>query len=229
MSYTVTITVKDCQTNKPIQGASVYDGRPPASTTDSHGQCKFLVVIPKNDPNIEDTVKIWAEKYGPATVVLNGEDVTLCLEPFPKTPPANQPTKPIVTIDSNEPATLTGNSTITVSWVSSHYDKFLIRWTGDGQLLAQGEVDTPDTSGTWTTNQPVDPGAIYTFEVEGGTSAGLFGYNYGGWGNTVTVKAVANLRSLVQFLKHSGLDPVGLSVRSIMGGQTSLKRVMKLA
>jgi hypothetical protein len=148
--------------------------------------------------------------------------------------PTDQPTKPFIIKIDNEPATLKGEGAITVSWVSSPYNKFLIWWTVDGQSLAQGEVNAGGssgsaTSGSWTTNQAVSPGAVYTFAVEGGTSAGLFaGYNWSGWGNTVTVQAVQNLRSLVQFLKHSGINPAGLSVSSIMGGQTSLKKVMKL-
>jgi hypothetical protein len=148
--------------------------------------------------------------------------------------PTDQPTKPYIISYHQEPATLKGDGSITVSWVSSPYNKFLIWWTLDGQPLAQGEVNAGGssgsaTSGSWTTNQAVSPGAAYTFAVEGGTSAGLFaGYNWSGWGNTVPVTAMQNLRSLVQFLKHSGINPAGLSVSSIMGGQTSLKKVMKL-
>jgi len=145
--------------------------------------------------------------------------------------PTDQPIQPFIIKVDNEPATLKGDGTITVSWVSSPYTKFLIWWTQDGQPLKQGEVDLSSnaTSGNWTTNQAVAPGAVYTFKVEGGTSQGLFaGYHYSGWGNTVTVTAVQNLRSLVQLLKHSGINPAGLKVSSIMAGQTSLKKVMKL-
>jgi hypothetical protein len=148
--------------------------------------------------------------------------------------PTAQPTKPYIVHVDNEPATLKGDGAITVSWVSSAYNKFLIWWTFDGQALAQGEVDSGGssgnaTSGSWTTNQAVAPGGTYTFAVEGGTSQGLFaGYKYSGWGNTITVIAVQNLRSLVRLLNNSGINPAGLKVSSIMGGQPSLKHVMKL-
>ena len=144
--------------------------------------------------------------------------------------PPNQPTKPVIIKTDAEPATLTGDNSITISWISSQYDKFLVWWTVVGQALAQGEINSPGTSGTWTTNQACSPGAPYTFAVEGGIGQGLAsGYNWSGWGPTVDVTAVQNLRSLVQFLKHSGINPAGLSVESIMGGQTSLKKVMKLS
>jgi hypothetical protein len=149
---------------------------------------------------------------------------------------SQHPTKPVIIKVDNEPATLTSYGTITVSWVSTQYDKFLITWTQDGFQMPQGEVDVTADSGSWTTpssasgtNQPVNPGASCTFAVEGGTDTGLFSPpNYSGWGPTVNVTAVQNLRSLVQFLLHSGINWQGLSVKSIMGGQTSLKQVMKL-
>jgi hypothetical protein len=142
----------------------------------------------------------------------------------------DQPTKPVIVKTVNEPATLNADASITISWVSSSYDKFLVWWTVNGQSLAQGEVDTGGTSGTWTTNQQLSQGADYTLAVEGGTSAGLFaGYNWSGWGPSVTVRALQNTDSLVTFLTNSGINPAGLSVSSIMGGKTSLKEVMKLA
>jgi hypothetical protein len=144
--------------------------------------------------------------------------------------PTQQPTKPVIIKIDNEPATLKGDGSITVSWVSSPYDKFLITWTYEGAppggTFPQGEVDGSTSS--WTAT-PTTPGFTFTFAVEGGISAGLAaGYNWSGWGPTVAVKAVPNLRSLVAFLNHSGINPAGLSVKSIMGGQTSLKKVMKL-
>ena len=230
MSYTVLISVTNCQTNKPIAGAICTDGTTPV-TTNSNGLCNFEVQTLDDDPDLQDKIDISAPAYGPEFVTLDPEtpEVSVCLEPYPVTPPPEQPTNPVVKLDSNEPATLTGAGTITVSWVSIEYNKFLIWWTVNGLSLAQGEVDNAGTSGSWTTNQPVIAGATYTFAVEGGTYAGLSGYNYSGWGNTITVQAVQNLRSLLQFLEHSGINPVGLRLSSIMGGQTSLKQVMKLA
>jgi hypothetical protein len=233
MSYNVLIKVTDCETGKPLQGAIVTDGTT-VSTTDKNGQVNFEVVGTDDDPDPGDRVQISATNYGPQSALLgsNVPEVGICLQPYTVPPPPPQPTKPVVKLDSNEPATLTGDGTIAISWVSSQYDKFLIWWTVNGEAADQGEVDTPGTSGSWTTNQSKDtliPGAVYTFMVEGGVYAGLSGYNYSGWGNTITVTAVQNLRSLVQFLEHSGINPAGLRVSSIMGGQTSLKRVMKLA
>jgi hypothetical protein len=229
MSYTVSITVTNCQTNRPIKGATCFDGTTTA-TTNSSGMCNFEVQSSDDDPDLPDNVQISASGYGPQSITLNPEnpEVSVCLEPYPVPPPPGQPTKPVVTLESNEPATLTGPGTITVSWVSAQYDKFLIWWTVNGEAGEQGEVDKTETSGSWTTGEPVIPGAIYTFKVEGGTYE-VWGYNYSGWGNTITVQAVQNLRSLVQFLEHSGINPVGLHVSSIMGGQTSLRQVMKLA
>jgi hypothetical protein len=230
MSYTVTITVTDTN-NKPIQGASISDGgQSPTVSTDPHDVANFTVEPVDDDPDLPDNIQISKPDYGPqyATLEPGQPPLTIQLQPFPAQPPSGKLTPPTVKVDANEPATLQGPGTITVSWVSIQYDKFLIWWTVNGQSLAQGEVDTGGTSGSWTTNQPVSPGAVYTFSVEGGTSAGLSGYNYSGWGNTVTVTAVQNLLSLVQFLVHSGINPAGLSIDSMKGGRTSLKQVMQL-
>jgi len=231
MSYTVLITVTNCQTDKPIKGATVYDGTTSLSTN-AAGQCDFEVMSDEGDPDLPDQVQISANEYGPQYTILEPDDpaVSICLQPYPNPQTTGQPTKPVVRVVANEPATLQAGGSITVSWVSSQYDKFLIWWTVDGEPLAQGEDKNSGTSGSWTTNQAVYPGATYTFAVEGGTSSGpLTGYNYSGWGNTVTVQAAQNLRSLRQFLLLSGINPSGLHVRSIMGGLTSLKAVMKLA
>ena len=142
----------------------------------------------------------------------------------------NQPKLPVITQVENEPPTLSGSGKITIHWVSAQYDKFLVWWTVDGQSLRQGEPRDSGTSGRWTTDQPIDPGLDYTFQVEGGTVAGpINSYNCSGWGPSVTVNAAQPLRSLVQFLRHSGINPYGLHISSIAGGETSLTKLMKLA
>jgi hypothetical protein len=231
MTYTVQIAVTDFKSKKAIQGASISDGgQNQTVTTNKDGVANFKVESVDDDPDLPDNIQISAKNYGPQSATLEPSEPSIAIElqPYPTPPPAGQTSKPTVKLQANEPATLQGPGAITVSWVSSQYDKFLIWWTENGQTLAQGEVDNSGESGNWTTNQPIIPGAVYTFEVEGGTYAGLSGYNYSGWGNTVTVTAVQNLRSLVQFLLHSGMNPAGLKVSSIMAGRTSLKQVMKL-
>jgi hypothetical protein len=146
--------------------------------------------------------------------------------------PSGNISKPVITAIERHPATLNGDNSITISWVSSPYDKFLIWWAMPGLSLQQGEVDESGhsaTSGRWTTNQPLKPRTDYTFKVEGGTSAGASGrYNYSDWGPAVTVSAVDNLRSLAELLRLSGITPAGQRIKALMGGQTSLKKVMKL-
>jgi hypothetical protein len=198
---------------------------PTVSTTISlqAGSAYSIYLCPRNETSgtLEDQ---YNGGYWEASCTLAGNITTKV--PDGTVAPA---TKPVISKIDPEPATLTGDNSFTVSWTSTQYDKFLVWWTIDGQSLAQGEISSPGISGSWTTNQPCTPGAQYTFAVEGGTGQGLTGgYNWSGWGPTVDITAVQNLRSLVQLLKKSGVNPAGLSVKSIMGAQTSLKSVMKL-
>jgi hypothetical protein len=144
-------------------------------------------------------------------------------------PPASERTPPWISAINLQPATLTQPDRITVGWGSSQpYDKFLISWTQNGEPMAQGEVDSSGTTGSWTAS-PITPGARYTFAVKGGVSGGILGnYLYSDWGPTLTVIGAKNLTSLRQFLTASGINPTAQGVASLRKGQTSLRKFMKL-
>jgi len=117
---------------------------------------------------------------------------------------------------------------ITVKWTSQPYDKFLIWWTQNGMAMAQGEVDSSGSSGSWTAS-PTVPGAKYTFSVKGGTYGGVFGnYNYSDWGPTVTATAPHRYSSLRYFLRASGVNPGAQPLRKLTQKQSSVRKFMKL-
>jgi len=135
---------------------------------------------------------------------------------------------PHITELQPQPYSLTHPAQIVVSWQSQPYDKFLIWWTENGVPMAQGEVDSSGSSGSWAAG-PVTPGAKYTFSVKGGVSGGIFGnYLYSDWSPAVPFVAPANLRSLRQFLLASGVNPAKQTVRPLMKGQPSVKRFMQI-
>jgi hypothetical protein len=129
-----------------------------------------------------------------------------------------------------EPATLSQPDRIVVTWGSPQpYDKFLIWWTQNGDPMDQAEIDGTATTGSWTAT-PITPGARYTFAVKGGVSGGILGnYLYSDWSPTLTIVAPPHLRRLRQFLTASGINPAAQRVRSLLHGQTSLRKFMKLA
>jgi hypothetical protein len=129
-----------------------------------------------------------------------------------------------------EPATLTQPDQIVVKWESPQsYDKYLIWWTQNGQPMKQGEPGGTGGSGSWSAT-PITPGARYTFAVKGGVSAGILGnYIYSPWSPTLTIIAPDHVRSLRKFLVASGINPAAQRVRSLLDGQTSLRKFMKLA
>ncbi len=125
------------------------------------------------------------------------------------------------------PATIKQDSSMTIEWSAfRQYNKFLVWWTQNGIALAQGEINTTGSSGTWSVQ--TTPGYHYTFKVEGGVSAGLSGYDYSGWGPEVSVVAPANLNSLKQYLQNSGLHIANQSLRALMPTGTTLRQFMKL-
>jgi len=129
-----------------------------------------------------------------------------------------------------EPLNLKQPDRITVKWSSPQaYDKFLIWWTQNGADMAQGEVDGTATSGSWTAS-PTVPGARYTFAVKGGVSGGILGnYLYSDWSKAIAVVAAQHSLSLRQFLTSSGINPAAQGVSSLLKGQTSLRKFMKLS
>jgi hypothetical protein len=192
------------------------------------GSAFTVFYFPRNDPNNPNETydgNPWPD------AVQNGPSITTKVPPGS---PSTSQTKPETWCTENKPATLHGPGSITINWDSSptNYDKFIVRWSWaaatDGSDITQVDLGGGMT-GQWVTNQAVTPGGVYTFVVEGGTNQGLFTPDaYSGWGDTLTVTAAQNLRSLVDFLRNSGVDPANLSVKSIMGSQTSLRAVMQL-
>jgi len=135
---------------------------------------------------------------------------------------------PVITGVDALPATMTKPDQITVKWTSQPYDKFLIWWTQNGVDMAQGEVDSSGSSGSWTAS-PTVPRAKYTFSVKGGQYGGVFGnYNYSDWGPTVTATAPPQYSSLRFFLRASGVNPSAQGMRSLMHPQHSVRKFMKL-
>ena len=133
---------------------------------------------------------------------------------------------PVITNLDPEPAAINQSNSITVAWSSTiHYDRFLVWWTKNGVALAQGEFDAGGYSGSWRV-QTV-PGANYTFAVDGGVGY-TWGVDYSGWGPTEKITAVPNLTSLRQFLQHSGINPTGQQLRSLMPSSVTLRKFMNL-
>ena len=235
MSYTVLITVTNPQ-GAGIEGAVINDMLSSVST-DQNGQANFEVVGSEDDPNPADTVQITKPNYGPETEQLGSNlgAVEVVLEPLPMSPApgpaAQEPGAPNLT---PQPATITSDNSILVSWISPQsYEKYLIWWTYEGApsdaSFPQGEVDNTGTTGSWTAT-PTTPGFTYTFKIEGGNRnlLGILGYNYSGWGPTASMKAVPNLTSLKQFLRASGIS-LPSQLKSLMLPQTSLRKFMKLS
>jgi hypothetical protein len=143
--------------------------------------------------------------------------------------PAAQRKAPIISGIDAEPATISDPDRITVKWTSQPYDKFLIWWTQNGEALAQGEVDSSGSSGSWTAS-PTVPGARYTFAVKGGTYGGIFGnYNYSDWGPTISATAPRQYSSLRYFLRASGVNPGAQPLRKLAHKQSSVRKFMKLS
>lgn len=240
MSYTVSITVTDCQTGKPLQGVVITDGQSTPVKTGKNGQVNFEVTSPENAPdeNVADTVQISLDKYTPESATLSPDgpfETAICLQPYPEppspSPPLQIPGAPRLT---PQPATITTDNSILVSWTSPQsYDKYLIWWTYEGApqgvSFPQGEVDNTGSTGSWTAS-PTTSGYTYTFKVEGGNKNlwGILGYHYSGWGPTASVPAVPNFTSLRAFLQASGVS-LPQRMRSLMSSQASLRTFMKLA
>ncbi len=173
----------------------------------------------------------WCGYYPSAA---GGAAVQICVPPvsqtiLPQSPPAAGEvlTPPFITNLDPQPATIHQGNSITVAWSSTiQYDKFLVWWTENGIAKIQGEIDADGYSGSWTA-APTVPGASYTFAMNGGIGY-TWGADYSGWGPTQKINAVPNLTSLRQFLQHSGLDPIGQHLRSLLPTGVTLKRFMKL-
>ena len=135
---------------------------------------------------------------------------------------------PIISMLTPEPATIENGNRIVVNWASdSVVYKIQISWSEDGEALPQHEDDFSDAGsigGSWTA--ATDPGALYTFQANGGSGEG--GDTWSGWGPTVKIVASPNVRSLKQFLNNSGIDPVNQHLSQLIPRRGSLKQFMKL-
>jgi hypothetical protein len=228
MSYTVLITVTDCQTGKPIADATVTDGAN-LTTTDNNGTTNFEVDFPEGDPDLPDTVQISKDRYKPQPVTLDPRvpRVYTCLEPFALPPPSDLPPPGLPTVNP-KPATLTEDNRIVVNWTAPQpYDKYLVWWTRNGISMPQVElVNSASKSGSWTATETT-PSFSYTFKVKGGVSEISGAYVYSEWGPEASTVAVPNLRSLRAFLQASGIS-LPQEMRSLMFTQTSLRKFMKI-
>jgi hypothetical protein len=229
MSYTVLLTVTDCETGKPLQSATVTDGQT-TGTTDKNGQVNFEVVGTDDDPDPVDTVRISATNYGPQYAGLgsNLPALYICLQTLTSSPPQAPLPKPSLPSLNPQPANLKQGNRIAVSWTAPQsYNKYLIWWTLNGVAMPQGEVDAAGKTGSWTAS--TTPGSFYTFKIDGGAATDPWGdYQYSGWGPAAGAKAVPNLTSLRAFLEASGIN-LPQQMRSLMSTQSSLRNFMKLA
>jgi hypothetical protein len=233
MSYMVSITVINAQTKAPIKGASISDGDPSnISTTDALGVAKFTYTPPPDDPPI-DNLSVSDPDYGTQYLQIDPDETTsytVWLQPLPAPGGGSNSFPPPYAPELEpQPATIQDSNRIAVRWGSSYsYDKYLIWWFENGVAKPQGEVDSGGITGSWTA-EPTIPGAVYSFEVEGGVKNlwGILGYIYSGWSTLQTVTAVPNLTSLKAFLQTSGVS-LPQNLRALMSPQTSVKTFMKL-
>jgi hypothetical protein len=155
--------------------------------------------------------------------------VTIVTRALPS--PGGQLPAPEITTAELFPATLHADNSIKISWVSSHeYGKYLVRWGLSGlppDQHFQVEIDSGGTSG-WFVAQSTKPREGYVFIVEGAESAGLVGWNYSPWSGKAEVTAGDNATSLREFLRLSGIESRGLSLRSVVPAGETLRRFMKL-
>jgi len=235
MSYTNTVIVTDgSPAGKRLPGAVITDDNDGhvVGQTDSSGQLTINDI--GGDENLAVAIEVSLPNYGPepAELASNLTTVVVPLEPLPISTTDSTNQKPGAPSLKPQPATITQDNSILVSWTSPQsYDKYLIWWTyvgaPQGAHFDQGEVDNGGTTGSWTAT-PTTPGFTYTFAIDGGVRSLYVLWAYSGFGPTASAQAIPNLTSLRAYLQVSGLN-FPQQMRSLMSPQTSMRKFMKLA
>jgi hypothetical protein len=118
-----------------------------------------------------------------------------------------QPDKPVPVVSCVAvPEALNLDNHIDVSWqVSANYNFYLVLFGVAGQNLIQAEIDSSGRSGSFRI-RPTVPGTVYSVQVDGCFSH-ILDSDCSGFSKPILVTAAANLHSVVQFCRLSGVDP----------------------
>ena len=136
----------------------------------------------------------------------------------------NPAAKPVVTLVHVQPRRPGTPSNIRIHWKSNNYNDGNLFWGPPGNPRAFAKNVRPvgeNYEGTFTTDRPLVPGALYTFTVEVRNTL----HSPGWLATSLVVRSAPDYVSLRRFFIDSG-TPVTTSVRSLIGADRSVRKLV---